>query len=141
MTLRLTARAMVLLAALVLGGLVLLAGCQRAKFYGKDREMMHAAKVLSEAINEYYRANSEYPDKLREVEPFLPVGTAWPLNPYTGTPVEDTGSMTFDPATSVGMVAYERVWRDEQQTNYQLHVYGEHGRLYVIGNTAVRLKE
>jgi hypothetical protein len=130
-----------LLVLAVLCGILLLAGCQRAKFYGKDREMMHAAKLLAEAIDTYFRENSEYPDKLREVEPYLPAGTSWPVNPYNGKPIEDTGSIDFDPATSVGNVGYERVWRDEQQTTYQLHVYGEHGRLYVIGNTAVRLKE
>jgi hypothetical protein len=141
MVLRQFALPAVLLAAATLGGMLVLTGCQRAKFYGKDREMMHAAKVISEAINECYRANSEYPDKLREAEPYLAPGETWPVNPYNGKPIEDTGSMTFDPATSVGMVGYERIWRDEQQTTYQLHVYSEKGKLYVIGNTAVRLKE
>jgi len=141
MVLRRMALPTLLLAAVALGSMLLLAGCQRAKFYGKDREMMHAAKLIAGAIDTYFREYSEYPDKLREVEPYLPPGETWPVNPYNGKPIEDTCSIDFDPATSVGMVAYERVWRDDQQTTYQLHVYGEHGRLYVIGNTIVRLKE
>ena len=141
MVLRRMALPTLLLAAVALGSMLLLAGCQRAKFYGKDREMMHAAKLLAGAIDTYFRELSEYPDKLRDVEPYLPPGESWPVNPYNGKPIEDTGSDKFDPATSVGMVGYERIWRDEQQTSYQMHVYGEKGKLYVIGNVAVRLKE
>lgn len=135
----------VLHACLVSGLLLMLApalaGCHQARFTGDDAEMMRCAKLIAGAIDTYFRENGEYPDKLRQVEPFLPPGVSWPANPYTGQPIEDTGSLTFDPTASVGQVAYERIWRDEQQVTYQLHVYGDRGRLYVIGNTAVRLKE
>lgn len=122
--------------------LLLLAGaCQRTKFQGKDVDMMHAAKLIAAGIDNYFSDTSDYPAMLRDAEPYLPDKLAWPVNPYTNMPIEDAGSPTFDPAKSVGMVAYERIWREEQQVSYQLHVFGEKGKLYVIGNTAVRLKE
>jgi len=31
--------------------------------------------------------------------------------------------------------------RDEQVVNYQLHIFGDKGKLYIIGNTAVGVKE
>ena len=53
----------------------------------------------------------------------------------------DTGSPDFDKATSVGMVYYQPFYRNEMIVNYQLHVFGKNGKLYIIGNTAFGLKE
>jgi hypothetical protein len=118
----------------------LIAGCAK-KFHGDDLKMMRAAKVLATAIDNYHSDNATWPDTLEQVRASLPAGTPWPVNPYDGKELADTGSPDFDPATSVGMVYYQRTFRDEEQSSYMLHVFGTSGKLYIIGNTAMGAKE
>ena len=125
--------------ALTLAALALLAGgCRRTEFTGDDAKMMRAAKVIAKAVNEYHIEYAEWPESLQGASPFLP---SWPVNPYDGKPVADTGSPDFDAATSVGMVYYEKFYREERLMNYQLHVFGDKGKLYIIGSTVFGVKE
>ncbi len=121
--------------------LVLLAGCPPRQFRGHDREMMHAAKIVAAAIDNYHADTAEWPDNLEQAKGYLPLDTAWPVNPYNGAPLADTLSPDFDAQQSVGMVYYQKMLRDGQLVSYQLHVFGEKGKLYIIGNTAVGPKE
>ena len=118
--------------------LPLLTGCPPKRFNGKDAEMMAAAKAIAKAINAYQGDYAEWPVSLDLAKPYLP---DWPVNPYDGKPIGDTGSPDFDPAISVGMVYYQKLYRGEQLVNYQLHVFGEKGKLYIIGATALGPKE
>jgi hypothetical protein len=122
-------------------GLALIAGCPPRQFHGHDREMMHAAKIVAAAIDNYHADTADWPESLEQAKAYLPADTLWPNNPYNGLPLADTGSREFDPQKSVGMVYYEKLYRDEQLVNYQLHIFGEHGKLYIIGNTAMGPKE
>lgn len=115
-------------------------GCAK-EFHGKDLAMMEQVKVLSEALSNYHLTYAEWPESLEEVRPHLAYGASWPDNPYNGQPITDTGSPDFDAATSVGNVYYEKLYRDERLINYQLHVFGERGKLVILGNTAFGLKE
>jgi hypothetical protein len=121
--------------------LVLMAGCPPRQFHGNDRQMMHAAKIVAAAIDNYHADTAEWPDSLEQAKGYLPPDTAWPTNPYNGQPLADTFSPKFDPAKSVGMVYYQKMLRDGQLVSYQLHVFGERDKLYIIGNTAVGPKE
>jgi len=133
--------AQVALMAMLALAILLIAGCPPRKFTGKDAEMMAAAKTVAKLIDEYFREGFEYPETFDELKVLLPPNKPWPVNPYNGKPLADTGSRDFDPETSVGMVYYERIFRDEQMVNYNLHVFGERGKLYIIGNTAIGVKE
>ena len=119
-------------------GVLLLVGCPPKTYSGKDAEMMAAAKAISKAIDAYQGDYAAWPESLEQVKPYLP---EWPVDPYHGNPIVDTGSAEFDAATSSGMVYYQKLYRDEQLVNYQLHVFREHGKLYIIGNSALGLKE
>lgn len=121
--------------------LVMLAGCPPRQLHGNDREMMRAAKIVAAAIDNYHADTAEWPDSLEQAKSYMPPDTAWPVNPYNGAPLADTGSPEFDPQKSVGMVYYQKMLREDQLVNYQLHVFGERGKLYIIGNTAVGPKE
>ena len=127
-----------LLALIMVAGL---ASCHRKHLTGDDLEMFERAKVIGLAINTYHQDTAEWPERLRDAGGYLPAGTAWPTNPYNGQPIEDTGSREFDPQASVGMVFYEKFYRDEQILNYQLHVFGSQGKLHIFGNTAFGAKE
>lgn len=131
----------VILLPLLISATTLVAGCPKQKFEGDDAVMMQKAKVLANAINEYHRATAEWPSSLRSVQSYLPPGESWPANPYDGKPIEDTGSPEFDPATSVGMVYFQPMKRNDMIVNVQLHVFGEADKLYIISNTAMGLKE
>jgi hypothetical protein len=111
------------------------------QFYGQDREMMAAAKTLAKAINDYHSDIASWPETLDQVRANLPAGTPWPVNPYDGKELADTGSPDFDPATSVGMVYYQRMIRNDEQVSYMLHVFGQKGKLFIFGNTAMGAKE
>ncbi|MEP0813462.1 MAG: hypothetical protein HRF49_02195 [bacterium] len=130
-------------AVLIICLLLPLLSCPKrpGEFVGKDYEMMKGAKRISRLIDEYFRDVAEYPESLEQVKQYLLPNEKWPENPYTKKPIADTGSRNFDPAASVGMVYYERIFRDEQQVNYNLHVFGDRGKLYIIGNTAFGQKE
>jgi len=117
------------------------AGCPGPHFRGNDLLQMRAAKSIALAIDDYYADTSNYPDALTDVKSYFGAEGGWPVNPYDGKPIADTGSPGFDPATSVGMVYYQKMYRDEMLINYQLHVFGAKGKLYIIGNTAAGLKE
>ena len=122
--------------------LLLTIACPKnVEFSGKDADMMNAAKQIAELINDQYSSSTEYPNSLAELKQSVPAGKIWPVNPYNGKEIADTGSREFDPNKSVGMVYYEKIFRDEQQVNYNLHVFGEKGKLYIIGNTAMGAKE
>lgn len=121
--------------------LLLVAGCLPRHFKGDDAEMMRAAKIVADAVNNYHSDTSEWPESLDEAKPYIAPSTPWPTNPYDGKPIADTGSSQFDPTTSVGMVYYEKIYRDDRMVNYQLHVFGRRGKLYIIGNTALGVKE
>jgi hypothetical protein len=121
--------------------LLLLAGCPGKKFKGDDAVMMNRAKTLARAIDNYNTDFVEYPPSLRAVQSHLAPGSSWPVNPYNNKPIEDTGSPEFDPQTSVGNVYYEKMHRNGVQVSYLLHVFGDKGKLYIIGNTAMGLKE
>ena len=99
--------------------------------------MMGAAKQISRLVNEYHSDSAEWPESLDDVKWYLPASVKWPVNPYNGEPVADTGSRDFDPETSVGMLYYEKIYRGEMLVNVQIHVFGEKGKLYIIGNTAL----
>ena len=121
---------------------LLLAGCPpRTQFAGRDAQMMAGAKRIAKLIDEYYSDSSDYPETLEQLRPMLLPTDKWPVNPYNGREIADTGSPKFDAATSVGMVYYQKLYRDDQMVNYQLHVFGEKGKLYIIGNTAIGAKE
>ena len=129
--------------ALSLAFAFLLAACPRSQtdFVGKDAEMMAAGKRIAGYIDVYFAEGAEYPESLDQVKPLALPSEGWPVNPYNGKPIEDTGSPTFDKQRSVGMVYYQKMARDEQVVNYQLHIFGDKGKLYIIGNTAVGVKE
>jgi hypothetical protein len=102
--------------------------------------MVERVKQIGLAVNTYHQETAEWPESLREAEGCLAAGISWPVNPYNNQPIEDTGSPSFDPATSVGMVYYEKFYREDQLMNYQLHVFGDKGVLHVFGNTAFGAK-
>jgi hypothetical protein len=127
---------------LITACMFILTACPKnVEFTGKDAEMMKAAKQIAELIDEQFSDTSEYPDSLAQLRQMVPVGKIWPVNPYDGKEIADTFSRDFDPEKSVGMVYYEKIFRDEQQVNYNLHVFGDKGKLYIIGNTAMGVKE
>ncbi len=125
---------------ILIGVCLALASCAK-KFKGDDAKMMHAAKVVAEAVNQYHQDNAQWPETLDQVQGYLPAETPWPTNPYNGQPLADTGNPDFDPNTSVGMVYYQRTFRNEEQSNYMLHVFGANSKLYVLGGSAAGLKE
>ena len=126
---------------LLLALLSLAAACAPGQFTGKDAEMMAAARIISNAVNSYHSDTAEWPESLALAESYLPPGTTWPVNPYNGKEIGDTGSPDFDPDTSVGMVYLQKMYRDGQLVNCQLHVFGERGTLYIISNTAFGVKK
>lgn len=127
--------------ATVLAGFLLLPmGCYKRELTGDDAVMVERARAIMLAVNTFHQDNAEWPDTLREAERCLKAGTSWPLNPYSGRPIEDTGSPDFDPAESVGMVYYEKFFRDELLMNYRLHVFGDKGKLHIFGNSAFGAK-
>jgi hypothetical protein len=126
---------------MMLCAVLLLTACPPREFHGKDFEMMRAAKLINEAIIACHTETSEWPDTLEQAKSYMPSKAAWPVNPYNGKHIADTFSPDFDPAKSVGMVYYQKLTRDEQVVNYQLHIFGDKGKLYIIGNTAVGMKE
>jgi hypothetical protein len=130
-----------ILLLLLLAVLLLVVFVPWRRLSGNDAEMVERARLIGEAVNAYHRDTVEWPERLRDAEGFLAAGKDWPVNPYNGQPIEDTGSREFDPATSVGMVFYEKFYRDEQLMNYQLHVFGDRGKLHIFSNTAFGLKE
>ncbi len=121
--------------------LLLLTGCPPRQFHGDDRLMMHAAMQVQQAIDNYHSELVEWPETLDEARPYHTPGEPWPTNPYNLKELADTGSKEFDPATSVGMVYYERVFRDDRQVSFQLHVFGDKDKLYIFGNYAVGSRE
>jgi len=116
-------------------------GCYKRELAGDDALMVERARAIGLAINTYHQDTAEWPETIRAAEPYLQAGTSWPDNPYNSKPIEDTGSPDFDPATSVGMVYYEKFYRDDQLMNYQLHVFGKKGTLHIFGNSAFGAKE
>ena len=132
---------MILLLLLLLAILLLALFGPWRRLSGSDAEMVERARLIGEAVNAYHRDTAEWPERLRDAGGYLPAGTAWPVNPYNGQPIEDTGSREFDPQASVGMVFYEKFYRDEQLMNYQLHVFGDAGKLRIFGNSAFGVKE
>lgn len=121
-------------------GCVLISGCAK-KFAGDDAKMMQSAKLIAQAINDYHSDYAQWPEKIEQASECLPAGTPWPVNPYDGKPIRDTGSPDFDEATSVGMVYYQRTFRNEVQTNFLLHVYGTNGELGVISLASLGKKK
>ncbi|HES58493.1 MAG TPA: hypothetical protein ENO21_03585, partial [Firmicutes bacterium] len=103
--------------------------CGPREFHGKDKEMMERVGIISDALSNYQLANAEWPESLSDVRQYLAYGERWPANPYDGKPIADTGSPEFDPAASVGMVFYQKLCRDDRLINYQLHVFGDKGKL------------
>ena len=71
----------------------------------------------------------------------MPAGEIWPADPYNGNQITDTGSPDFDPAASVGNVYSQKFERDGQVTGFQLHVFGEKKKLWVLSMTAFGAKE
>lgn len=129
---------------IVLAVLILVApgfGCGPKKFKGKDLEMMQRVHIITDAISNYQLANAELPDSLEVIRAHVPPGEHWPVNPYNNKEIADTGSPKFDPNTSVGMVYYQKFYRDDVVVNYQLHVFGEKGKLKILGYTAFGVKE
>lgn len=128
-----------LTAALALTAALLLSACPhrtRDNFVGDDRKMVDAANEIMLAINAYHVETSDWPDKIRDAAANLPPGTSWPVNPYNGAEIADTGKAAFDPATSVGNVYYEKFMREDQVVNYRLHVFGKDRELMIFGNSA-----
>ncbi len=115
------------------------AGCAKKtiqNFQGDDLKMVEAAQVLVVAINSYHSDTADWPENLADVREKLPPMTSWPVNPYNGNEISDTGTAEFDPATSIGNVFYEKFRREDQIMNYRLHVFGDKGKLMIFGNTA-----
>lgn len=121
--------------------LMTLAGCPPRQPTGKDAEMMVAARQISRLIDEYFREFAEYPETVEQARPMLPPAVKWPVNPYNGAEITDTGSRDFNPEISPGNIFYEKIYRDEQLVNYQIHIFGEKGKIYILGNTAMGAKE
>jgi hypothetical protein len=128
------------LASLIVAAL-LSTGCFKREWTGDDALMVERAKAIGLAINAFHQDTAEWPETIRAAQGYLQPGTSWPDNPYNGRPIEDTGSPEFDLATSVGMVYYEKFYRNDQLMNYQLHVFGDKGKLHIFGNSAFGAKE
>lgn len=133
-------RSALIVLALIVFVAIAASGCAR-EFHGKDKEMLERVAIISDALSNYQLAYAEWPESLSDARQFLAYGERWPVNPYDGRPIADTGSPEFDPAMSVGMVYYQKLYREERLVNYQLHVFGERGKLVILGNTAFGLKE
>lgn len=120
----------------VLALLLPLASCPRERnigtFKGDDAVMLDRVRDIGVALNQYHSDNAEWPQTLAEVAGSFPPGVSWPLNPYTNTPIADTGSLAFDPAKSPGMLCYEKILRDEQIESFALHVFGQRGELVTL---------
>ena len=105
-------------------------------FEGNDRLMVEGAGVIAQAINTYHVDTGEWPESIQAAQSHFPPGTNWPQNPWTGGPIEDSGSSEFIPGKSEGTVYYEKFVRDDQIMNYRMHIFGDKGRLTILGNTA-----
>ena len=130
-------------------GVLLTAGCLGLhtkgdpldKFHGKDRQMMEAAKRIEKMINNYHVETAEWPENLAATATCMTPGETWPDDPYNGKPITDTGSPDFVKGESEGMVYYQKISRNDMVVSYMLHVYGQKGKLYIIGNSAFGAKE
>jgi hypothetical protein len=131
-----SAFALLILVAVVLSILPACPQKEPADFKGEDLVMVQQATLICDAINTYHRDTVEWPETIQEAAGSLPAGAEWPSNPYNQQPIADTGSPDFDPQTSVGMVYYQKFYRDDRIMNYQLHVFGQKGTLYIFGNSA-----
>jgi hypothetical protein len=97
-----------------------------------DPQMRDAGQEVADAITAYHRANQAWPANLSDAEPYLPAGASWPVNPYNGRRIADTGSLEFVQETCAGMVYYEPVLADGEQVGYKLHVFGNNRRLMTL---------
>ena len=128
---------------LLIAAAVLLSGCpaKPQQLQGDDHQMFLAAKQVALAINGYHSDTAEWPETIEQAAPYLEPGASWPANPYNGAALSDTASPEFDPQSSPGNVCYEKFYRNGQLCNYQLHVFGEHGTIYIFGNSAFGAKQ
>lgn len=133
-----------MLAILLCGALtvLLLTGCaKQPNFQGDDLKMVQAAAVVKKAINNYRFETAELPEEISWCQEYLPAGEKWPVNPFNGNELADTKSPDFDAATSIGNVYYQKFYRNEILVGFQLHVFGDKGKLHIFGNTVFGLKE
>lgn len=96
-----------------------------------DEEMLARAELIQRAVMLYHADNAEYPSSLDEVVQYFPTDGEWPEEPYTFQPMHDTGSPVFDPATSAGMIHYEKI-ELTGKTGYRIYVFGRADVLEVL---------
>lgn len=125
---------------LLILGVLLLSACA-PKLSNEDSVMIRRATEIAAAIVRVQRAGAEYPNTLEEARGGLPAGSEWPLNPYNGNPIMDTGKPQFEGEASVGNVCYNKVIKDEEITNFSLTVFGRSGILKQVGLESVELGE
>ena len=95
----------------------------------QQRAMLKAAGVIRVQLSDYFQDNLTLPQSLTDLEGYMRPDHDWPLNPYTGLPVEDSGSAEFDPAKSPGTVHYEPLRRGGQLIGWKLYVFSAQGEL------------
>lgn len=127
--------------AIALAGLFIASCAKQPNFQGDDLKMVQAAVVVKKAINNYRFETAELPEEISWCREYLPAGETWPVNPFNGEELADTKSPDFDAATSVGNVYYQKFYRNEVLVGFQLHVFGDKGKLHILGNTAMGIKE
>ena len=93
-----------------------------------DMKLRVQAAQIEKAVMRYHADEADYPDNLEQVTQYFPVSGVWPLEPYHGQSMRDTGTDEFDPQDSVGMVHYVRL-DVEGKTGYRITVFGREGIL------------
>lgn len=93
-----------------------------------DMQMRVQAAQIEKAVMRFYADEADYPDSLEQVTQYFPASGVWPLEPYNGESMRDTGTDEFDPNSCVGMVHFERLDK-EGKTGYRIAVFGREGIL------------
>lgn len=97
----------------------------------QDVQMLKQARIINSAVARYHLDNAEYPSSLDYVVQYFPKDKEWPVVPYNGLDLHDTGSPEFSGPDSVGMVHYEKL-DVEGKTGYRLYVFGREAVLKVM---------
>lgn len=104
-----------------------------------DKIMIGRATEIAAAIVRIQRGGAEYPATLEEARAGMAPGAEWPVNPYNGEPIRDTGNPQFEGPASVGNVCYNKVMKEDEITNFSLTVFGRSGILKQVGMESVEL--
>jgi len=120
----------VIVIAVLVGGLIFYNLPRGPKWDSLDKEMVHQGRVIEQAVVAFYQSNAEFPLSLNEVVQYFPTDGKWPIEPYNGASIHDTGSPVFNKQDSVGMVHYEKL--GEEKAGYRLYVYGREEVLIIL---------